>query len=139
MTDSIAPRLFTQESANRTLPLVRRIVEDIVVQFERWQARVKEFELVSASQTVAAPEPRAAELEREMEALARELEHFKQELAGIGVELKDYVHGLVDFPATRDGRPIYLCWRLGEPSVEYWHEVDAGFPGRMPLDAIGAL
>jgi len=139
MTDASTLRVFTQESANRTLPLVRRIVEDIVVQFERWQARVKEFEVVSASHTVATPEPRAAELEQEMEALARELEHYKEELAGIGVELKDYVHGLVDFPAVRDGRPIYLCWRLGEPSVEYWHEVDAGFPGRIRLDPIGAF
>ncbi len=127
------PQFFTPELANRTLPLVRRIVEDIVVQFGRWQARVREFELVSVSNTVGSPDPRAAELEREVAALAVELEHFQQELAALGVEFKDYVQGLVDFPAQRDGRTVYLCWRLGEPAVEYWHEIDAGYAGRQPI------
>jgi len=128
------PKLFTQESANRTLPLVRRIVEDIVVQFSRWQTRVREFELVSVSNSIASPDPRAAELEREVAGLAAELEHFQRELAALGVEFKDYVQGLVDFPSERDGRTVYLCWRLGEPAVEFWHEIDAGFAGRQPLD-----
>lgn len=128
------PKYFTPELANRSLPLVRRIVEDIVVQFARWQARVREFELASASNSVATPDPRAAELEREVAGLAAELEHFQRELAALGVEVKDYVQGLVDFPAERDGRVVCLCWRLGEPAVEYWHEVDAGFAGRQPLD-----
>jgi hypothetical protein len=128
------PKFFTPEQANMTLPLVRRIVEDIVVQFARWQTRVREFELVSVSNTVESPDPRAAELEREVAALAAELEHFQRELAALGVEFKDYVQGLVDFPAQREGRTVYLCWRLGESAVEYWHEVDAGYAGRQPLD-----
>jgi hypothetical protein len=128
------PKLFTPELANRTLPLVWRIVEDVVVQFARWQARVREFELASASNTVAAPDPQAAQLEREAAVLATELEHFRRELAALGVELKDYVQGLVDFPAEREGRVVYLCWRLGEPAVEFWHEVDAGYTGRQRLD-----
>jgi len=128
------PKFFTPELANRSLPLVRRIVEDIVVQFARWQARVREFELASANNSVAAPDPRAAELERDVAVLAAELEHFQRELAALGVEVKDYVQGLVDFPAERDGRVVCLCWRLGEPAVEFWHEVDAGFAGRQPLD-----
>jgi hypothetical protein len=128
------PKLFTPESANRTLPLVRRIVEDIVVQFARWEARVREFELASLSNSVSAPDPRAAELEREVAALAADLEHFQRELAALGVEIKDRVQGLVDFPAEREGRLVYLCWRLGEPGVEFWHEIDAGYAGRQPLD-----
>jgi hypothetical protein len=44
----------------------------------------------------------------------------------------------VDFPAERDGRPVYLCWRLGEPSVQFWHEIDAGFVGRRPLEELVA-
>ncbi len=127
------PKYYTPEMANRSLPLVRRIVEDIVVQFARWQARVREFEMASASNSVAAPSPRAAELEREVAQLAAELEHFQGELAALGVEFKDYVQGLVDFPALRDGRTVYLCWCLGEPSVEFWHEVHAGYAGRRPL------
>ncbi|HUX86133.1 MAG TPA: DUF2203 family protein [Chloroflexota bacterium] len=41
--------------------------------------------------------------------------------------------GLVDFPAERDGRVVYLCWRRGEDQIHYWHELDAGFAGRQPL------
>ena len=132
------PRPFTPELANRSLPLVRRIVEDIVQQFARWQSQVREFELVSASNSVSDPNPRAEELEREVAALAAELEHFHHELSRLGVEFKDYSLGLVDFPAEHEGRPIYLCWRLGEPAVEYWHEVDAGFAGRQPLAPVPA-
>lgn len=128
------PKFYTPEMANRSLPLVRRIVEDIVVQFARWQARVREFEVASASNSVAAPNPRAAELEREVAQLAAELEHFQGELAALGVQFKDYVQGLVDFPAQRDGRTVCLCWCLGEPAIEFWHEVDAGYAGRQPLE-----
>ncbi len=128
-----ATRTFTPDLANRSLPLVRRIVEDIVAQFTRWQTRVREFELVSASNTMSDPNPRAEELEREVAVLAAELEHFHQELAALGVEFKDYSMGLVDFPAEHDGRPICLCWRLGEPAVAFWHEIDAGYAGRQPL------
>jgi hypothetical protein len=52
----------------------------------------------------------------------------------LGVEPKGG-DGLVDFPALWDGRLVYLCWKLGEPEVLYWHEIDAGFAGRQPLTA----
>jgi len=51
----------------------------------------------------------------------------------MGVVVKDIDRGLVDFPAVMDGREVYLCWQLGEESVGYWHELDAGFPGRQSL------
>ena len=126
-------QLFTVEQANRTLPLVRRIVEDIVVQYRRWQDRVREFELVSMRSTADRQDARAQELEREVQALAAEIDGFEAELAQLGVEFKAYDVGLVDFPAEVGGRPAYLCWRLGEPSVQYWHEVDAGYAGRRPI------
>lgn len=50
-----------------------------------------------------------------------------------GCELKDLEQGLVDFPAYRSGRLIYLCWRRGEPRVAFWHDVESGFAGRQPL------
>jgi len=127
---------FTVEQATQTLPLVRRIVEDIVVSVSRWQERVREFDLVSASVTTTTPDPRATELERETTALAAEVDRYVAELTALGIEMKDYAMGLVDFPSERDGRPVYLCWRLGEPSVLYWHEVDAGYSGRHPLDPL---
>jgi hypothetical protein len=127
---------FTVEQATHTLPLVRRIVEDIVVSVSRWQERVREFDLVSASVTTTTPDPRATELERETSALAAEVDAYVAELTALGIEMKDYAMGLVDFPSERDGRAVYLCWRLGEPSVLYWHEVDAGYSGRRPLDPL---
>lgn len=127
---------FTVEQATQTLPLVRRIVEDVVLSVARWQERVREFELVSATVSASAPDPRATELERETSVLAAEVDRFVAELTALGIEMKDYAMGLVDFPSERDGRPVYLCWRLGEPSVQYWHEVDAGYSGRRPLDPL---
>jgi hypothetical protein len=51
-----------------------------------------------------------------------------------GIVLRDIERGLVDFPALRDGREIYLCWQLGEDEVGWWHDPGAGFGGRQPLD-----
>lgn len=50
-----------------------------------------------------------------------------------GILVKGIDPGLVDFPSISDGREVYLCWREGETGIEFWHEVDAGFPGRQPL------
>ena len=52
---------------------------------------------------------------------------------GLGIQLKDRRIGLVDFPSELDGRRVLLCWRLGEPAVQYWHDEDAGYAGRRPL------
>ncbi len=54
-------------------------------------------------------------------------------IAEMGCELKDLNTGLVDFPSYRDGQLVYLCWKQGEPSIQFWHALDAGFAGRQPL------
>jgi hypothetical protein len=56
-----------------------------------------------------------------------------QEVQLIGVHIKDFRRGLVDFPYDRDGRVVYLCWKLDEDEIGWWHETDAGFGGRQPL------
>jgi hypothetical protein len=126
-------KLFTIEQANRTLPLVRRIVEDVVATYGRWQDRVREFEVLVAGARAGAADPRADALQREAQVLAAEIAAFVGELEALGVECKGYDVGLVDFPSEIDGRVVYLCWRLGEPAVEHWHERDTGFAGRRPL------
>jgi hypothetical protein len=126
---------FSVDHANRMLPLVRRIVEDIVRDYARWRERVDAFELAVARTSRGETNPEAAKLESDAQALAAEIERYLAELGELGVEFKAFDVGLVDFPGERDGRPIYLCWRLGEPEVEYWHELDAGFAGRQPLTA----
>ena len=125
---------FTVLQANRARPLVKRIAEDIVVQDRRWQEKVREFEMVTSQSTADAPDIRAERLQREVQELAAEIDGYIAELTDLGVEFKDYERGLVDFPGERDGRPVYLCWQLGEPEVRFWHELDAGFLGRQPID-----
>jgi hypothetical protein len=63
-----------------------------------------------------------------------ELGKLTTELHELGVQLKDYTRGLIDFPAMRDGRVVLLCWQLDEgDEIEWWHEVEDGFAGRQPL------
>ncbi len=128
---------FTVEQANRTLPLVGRIVEDIVRHYARWRELVREFELHAGSSSVERPVPEAEAAQRQLQQLAREIDEFLAELREIGVEFKSYDLGLVDFPSEMDGRLVYLCWKLGEPAVGYWHETDAGFAGRRRLEPSG--
>ena len=126
-------KMFTVEQANRTLPLVSRIVQDIVTQYGHWQDRVREFELVTANVRLDRPDPRAEVLQAEVQEIAREIQGYVDELTELGVELKGFDLGLVDFPGEMGGREVYLCWRLGEPAVEYWHERNAGYAGRQRL------
>ena len=63
------------------------------------------------------------------------LQEFVDELRDLGVEPKNGPDGLIDFPSMMDGRLVYLCWKLGEPEVQHWHELDAGFAGRHSLMA----
>ncbi|NUO62653.1 MAG: DUF2203 domain-containing protein [Gemmatimonadaceae bacterium] len=129
-------QLFTVEQANRTLPLVRRIVADIVETYERWQGAVRAFELASLEASGGEQSADAAARQRDAERLAEEIAGFVRELEAIGVEFKGYDVGLVDFPARLGDRTVYLCWRLGEPEVRYWHELNDGFAGRQPIEAL---
>ena len=84
----------------------------------------------------SADEPDRAELEREREAvtvIVRRMEQAVRQIDGWGLTLRDIGTGLVDFPALASGRPIWLCWKLGEEDIAYWHELDAGIAGRKPL------
>ena len=125
-------RHFTVEQANATLPLVRRIVQDIVTQYRVWNEKLNEIDLVAASGRAADAEI-AGRLANEAQSLAREIEGFRRELADLGIQIKDPGMGLIDFPSTMGTRPVFLCWRLGEAEVAYWHEINAGYAGRQPL------
>lgn len=125
--------LFTVDQANATLPLVRKIVADVVRQHAAWREKILELDLAASAAQAEGEHAEAQRLEREVQALAREIAGFQRELDALGIELKDPRLGLVDFPGESNGRRILLCWRLGEPEVQYWHEVDAGYSGRQPL------
>lgn len=124
-------KTFSIDQANRALPLVRRIVQDIVDDYARWQEMVKRLDVMAASaQRDAAAVDR---LQRDIQSAARAIDGYVRELTELGVEMKGFDVGLVDFPGEMGGRPVYLCWRLGESSVAHWHERDAGYAGRRPL------
>src|SRR6185503_19161717 len=107
-------RSFTVEDANRTLPLVRRIVEDVVRQHRVWREKILELDLVASSSRADEPRGRAEQLESDAQALAREIEGYQHELEQLGIMLKDRRMGLVDFPSELAGKKVLLCWRLGE-------------------------
>ena len=115
-----APRVelpYTAERANRALPLVRRIVEDLVVRYADWQDAVTRFEYATSKATAEAPDPDADRLQREALELAAQIEGFVGELAELGVECRALDTGLVDFPGELAGRPVYFSWKLGDSAV----------------------
>jgi hypothetical protein len=126
-------KFFTVDEANRTLPLVRRIVEDITTQHARWRELERESEVLAAGATPDRHDPRVSGIEHELQALARDIAGYLGELEQLGVQFKGFEVGLVDYPAMLDGRQVYLCWRLGEPAVEHWHDVGAGYAGRQRI------
>ena len=140
MTEAKEParRYFTVEDANRTLPLVRRIVNDIVEDYRRWKDAVHRYELLAGAPT-AETDPTPGELHDEIERIAERIAGYIDELSAIGCLFKGFDDGLVDFYGKRDGRDVFLCWKLGEPAVEHWHEIGDGFAGRQPLmpEAVG--
>ena len=139
MSAKLAPRqYFSVASANQTLPLVRAIVSDIVELFPEVRDREERLARITRgrSKGTRADDPYTEEVEQVRHDLERDVERLQgyvDELLELGVEFKDPVLGLVDFPAKRNGKEVCLCWKLGEPSVDFWHTVEAGFQGREKL------
>ena len=127
-------KTFTIEEATRTLPLVSRIVDDLVRGHRSWEDKVREFELATVGSSPERPDAMAELLQIEAQRLAVEIEGYVAELTALGVACKSMDTGLVDFPGLRDGKRVYYCWMLGEAKVQYWHELDAGFVGRQKID-----
>jgi len=132
-------KYFTVEEANRMLPLVRSIVRDIVELYEDVHerrerlARVRQSPGSSGRDETSPYSEELQQIEQDIDRDIRRLKDYSDELQKLGVELKDPVIGLVDFYAKMDGRDVYLCWKLDEDEVAYWHDLDAGFGGRQPL------
>lgn len=132
-------KLFTVEQANGCLPLVRAIVKDLAeLSRDVIERRQRLTHLLAGRQRTSAEDfysSELAQIEEELEKDNLRLQEYVEELRALGVEPKNGPEGLVDFPAMLDGRLVYLCWKLGEPEVMYWHDLDAGFRGRQALTA----
>lgn len=121
-------RRFTLEQANKSLPLVRRIVSDIVHTHAEAAGLQQQFDRLNARDQKS--------MQQRVETVMHRLEDYVDELSEIGCDLKDYQSGLIDFTGRHDGRDICLCWKLGEESITHWHELDAGFAGRKPVSLL---
>jgi hypothetical protein len=123
-----AMKLFTLEEANALLPEVKRLFAKIDLARATLRRMAPEAKRASESQGGGG----IAGGYQYSDALATFIA-AAQEILGLGVEIKDFDQGLVDFPSRRDERVVYLCWRRGEDNIEWWHDLDAGFAGRQPL------
>jgi hypothetical protein len=120
--------------------LVRKIVEDIVQLARELQDRHERLirVLPEGRAAGAAHQEELLHVEAELRQDHDRMQDYERELQALGVELKDYRIGLIDFPSRMGEREVYLCWRAGEAEVGHWHELDAGFAGRQPLVAEAA-
>ena len=120
-------RLFTVEEANEHLVAIVPLAEALKQSHDRiQQLRPRIAGVLEKGDSGSAAASR-------MVLLFDRFERSLTELQKLGVEVKDPASGLLDFPARYQGRTILLCWRLGEPHVEWWHDLHTGFAGRRPV------
>ncbi len=135
-------RAFTVAEANAMIPVVEEILARIERGKEKARAHYERLQLLEAlwgERLIEPSNPDHAEFRAHRDAVeevAREMGRIiEEEILARGIRFPQggLEHGLLDFPTTLEGRWVYLCWRSGEPLVEAWHEVDAGFAGRQPI------
>ena len=129
-------RMFTAEEANATLPLVRAICRDLSSLSQEVADRKDRLSVLLAGRDENRDDPYRQELvqiEEELKRDTRRVEEYVQELRDLGLEPIDDLDGLVGFPSMMDDRVVFLSWRLDEPEVLHWHEIEEGFSRRQHL------
>ncbi|MFN2501423.1 MAG: DUF2203 domain-containing protein [Pyrinomonadaceae bacterium] len=125
-----AMKLFTLAEANAVLPGVKPKLKSIRRLYERIEQMRESARSAAAASNFGGGMAGGADYVTTLYNVGK----LTTQLHELGVELKDHTRGLIDFPSQRGDRVVYLCWQLGEgDSIEWWHEIDAGFAGRMPL------
>lgn len=134
----MSERYFNRKEAEELLPRIRKSLEKVREQKRTLDSLDQELAQASARiMMLGGSIPPYRELVRkkaEREQFVSNLEEAVNRIQEIGCVVKDLDAGLVDFPTLRDGREVYLCWKLGEKRIEYWHGLEEGFAGRKPLD-----
>ena len=129
------PRNFTLDEANALLPRLRELLtemQETKAEVERLRAEIAEMTRPASGNGHLVG--RSIERKRrDAQKAVDRLNELLTEVNDLGCEIKGVDEGLVDFRAERDGRTVYLCWRLGEDTITHWHELDTGVAGRQPL------
>ena len=124
------PRYFTLEQANETVEIIRPLMDE--VQAIRRKIRESQPEAWTAIEKSVGNGGNRA-----LSAMIQDFEKLDalvHRILETDVLIKDINTGLLDFPALRNGREVYLCWQYGEGEIAFWHEVEAGYAGRQPID-----
>ncbi|HEU5228283.1 MAG TPA: DUF2203 domain-containing protein [Ktedonobacteraceae bacterium] len=129
------PHYFTREEAEALLPsisVVLRKIQEGRGTIRALEAQLEELQRLSMGNGHHLYE-RTLKLQKEIIAQVQALRGLLEEVQAFGCELKDPDTGLIDFLSVRNGEEVYLCWRLGEERISYWHYLHTGFAGRQPL------
>ena len=133
------PRFFSLFEAERLLPEVEGLLRSLLqlrTDYQRTETELQGLlQRIVAAGGMIPPREKISQLKNRKDAAARGLQTSLKKLEELGCLLKDIDTGLVDFPTLYRGKEVYLCWKLGETSIGYWHRVDAGFPGRQAIDS----
>lgn len=128
-------RYFTVEEARMLVPRLRGLLTALQAEKRELDRELAELRRLAPLAFLNGHGARFQTHEMRVAELARAIREKVRQIHDLGVEVKDLDMGLVDFPSLRDGREVYLCWKVDEPTVAYWHERDAGFRGRQPLES----
>jgi len=134
----MADKYFDRREAEELLPTLTPWLEEARAEKEKIEAFKNELAMVASRiMVLGGTFPPLADLLRkktEHDQAAERLAEVVNRIQDSGVIVKDLDVGLIDFPSLLDGEEIYLCWKLGEDHIAFWHGVDEGFAGRKPLD-----
>src|SRR5215813_4558870 len=127
------PRLFTVDEANALLPAVRTLTERIQENIQRLKSQSKVVIRDEGLDPEAADFMDRLQENSEIARLVSEVKDIVKQIESYGCVCKGAEQGLIDFPCMLGTEVVFLCWQQGEPTVSYWHRIEAGFTGRRSL------
>lgn len=130
------PALYTPQDANKALPEVKRKFASIAAQKNKVVAIQQEIQSIIDS---GSPFSAFIKKKQELNGMVSELYRAIEQLEGTGVMIKSVDEGLLDFPSRRFNEEVWLCWKVGEDEIKFWHGKDEGFMGRKPLETTGMI
>lgn len=129
---------FTLAEAQRLIPELDRMLRDAIrlkAEYEETERAQQSFsERIMLMGGMVVDRDEALRAKKAREAAAERLKDAIEEIQEVGCLIKDLDIGLIDFPTLFRGSEVYLCWKVGESAIEFWHGVNEGFRGRKPID-----